>query len=218
MKSSNLSQDLSRDCLSEMAYVPAYKFWISEIVGAKIDELGKCIEVGGVKVKKARVMGTVVKVYRSQTSEYAFLTIDDGTAQIRVKIFGEEVKEIEKWKIGDIVDVIGRVRFRDSEIYLVPEMLIKVKDPNWELLRKLQLLWLGKLRGRTKVQVEEEIVGDLNLKVIKAIKELDDGTGVEIGAISKRTGMKPEECETIIRELLIRGEIYEPKPKRYKVL
>ncbi|MCW1300879.1 MAG: OB-fold nucleic acid binding domain-containing protein [Candidatus Nanoarchaeia archaeon] len=201
-----------------MAYTSAYKFWINEIVGARIDDVERCIEVKGIKVKKARVMGTVVKVYRSQTSEYAFLTIDDGTAQIRVKIFGDEAKQIEKWKIGDIVDVIGRVRFKNSEIYLVPEILIRVKDPNWELLRKLQLLWLGKLREGGKVQVEEEIIGDLNLKVIRAIKELDDGTGAEVGVIARKVGIKPEECETIIKELLIRGEIYEPKPKRYKVL
>jgi hypothetical protein len=38
------------------------------------------------------------------------------------------------------VDVIGRVREYEGEIYMVPEVIARIDDPNWELLREMEVL------------------------------------------------------------------------------
>ncbi len=198
----------------------AYKLWIRDLVNGKINEGERCVEVRDLKVKKARILGSVIRKYESEDGKYAFIVLDDGSSSIRIKAFRESVPELKKVKVGDILDVIGRVRFKDSEIYLVPEIITKIRDPNWEIVRKLELLRLDKLRrkGHGGVEILEEVVEDVYTKVIKGIRELDSGEGVEVEELSKKLKLSKEECEKIIKELLVRGEIYEPKPRKYKIL
>ncbi|RLG19110.1 hypothetical protein DRN63_00330 [Nanoarchaeota archaeon] len=198
----------------------AYKLWIRDLVNGRINEGERCVEVRDLKVKKARILGSVIRKYESEDGKYAFIVLDDGSSSIRIKAFRESVPELKKVKVGDILDVIGRVRFRDSEIYLVPEIITKIRDPNWEIVRRLELLRLDKLRrkGHGGVEILEEVVEDVYTKVIKGIRELDSGEGVEVEELSKKLKLSKEECEKIIKELLVRGEIYEPKPRKYKIL
>ena len=198
----------------------AYKLWIRDLVNGRINEGERCVEVRDLKVKKARILGSVIRKYESEDGRYAFIVLDDGSSSIRIKAFRESVPELKKVKVGDILDVIGRVRFRDSEIYLVPEIITKIRDPNWEIVRRLELLRLDKLRrkGHGGVEILEEVVEDVYTKVIKGIRELDSGEGVEVEELSKKLKLSKEECEKIIKELLVRGEIYEPKPRKYKIL
>lgn len=198
----------------------AYKLWIRDLVNGKINEGERCVEVRDLKVKKARILGSVIRKYESEDGKYAFIVLDDGSSSIRIKAFRESVPELKKVKVGDILDVIGRVRFKDSEIYLVPEIITKIRDPNWEIVRRLELLRLDKLRrkGHGGIEILEEVVEDVYTKVIKGIRELDSGEGVEVEELSKKLKLSKEECEKIIKELLVRGEIYEPKPRKYKIL
>ncbi len=198
----------------------AYKLWIRDLVNGRINEGERCVEVRDLKVKKARILGSVIRKYESEDGKYAFIVLDDGSSSIRIKAFRESVPELKKVKVGDILDVIGRVRFKDSEIYLVPEIITKIRDPNWEIVRRLELLRLDKLRrkGHGGIEILEEVVEDVYTKVIKGIRELDSGEGVEVEELSKKLKLSKEECEKIIKELLVRGEIYEPKPRKYKIL
>jgi RPA family protein len=96
------------------------------------------IEINGEKISRVRVLATVIDKFVSESGDYAALTLDDTTDTIRCKIFGdlEIIENIEK---GDLVDVIGKVREYNEEIYIQPEIIVKITDPNLEVLRKLEI-------------------------------------------------------------------------------
>lgn len=48
--------------------------------------------------------------------------------------------ELSGFNVGDLIDVIGRVREFEGEVYLVPDFIFRVEDSNWELVRELEIL------------------------------------------------------------------------------
>jgi len=96
------------------------------------------IEINGDKIARVRVLATVIDKFVSESNEYATLTLDDTTDTIRCKIFGD-LNIIENIEKGDVVDVIGKVREYNGEIYIQPEIIVKIDNPNFEVLRKLEI-------------------------------------------------------------------------------
>jgi len=110
------------------------------------------IEVNGMKISRVRVLATVIDKFVSEDGNYATLTLDDTTDTIRCKIFMnsnfsdnisrqnlidlETINNIEK---GDLIDVIGKIREYNEERYIQPEIIVKIEDPNFEVLRKLEI-------------------------------------------------------------------------------
>jgi len=110
------------------------------------------IEVNGMKISRVRVLATVIDKFVSEDGNYATLTLDDTTDTIRCKIFMnsnfsdnisrqnlidlEAINNIEK---GDLIDVIGKIREYNEERYIQPEIIVKIEDPNFEVLRKLEI-------------------------------------------------------------------------------
>ena len=94
----------------------------------------------GHHVTRARVMGTVVDKFVREDRSYATLRLDDGSGTISIRAWREGVPELDSFSIGALVDVIGRVREFEGEIYLVPELILRVDDPNWELVRELEII------------------------------------------------------------------------------
>lgn len=89
---------------------------------------------------RARVMGTIVDKFVREDHGYGVLRLDDGSETTSLRAWREGVPELDRFNIGDLVDVIGRVREFDGEIYLTPELILRVEDPNWELVRELEIL------------------------------------------------------------------------------
>jgi len=96
------------------------------------------IEINGNKISRVRVLATVIDKFVSDNNEYASLTLDDTTDTIRCKIFGD-LSMLENIEKGDVVDVIGRIREYNGELYILPEIIVKIDDPNFEVLRKLEI-------------------------------------------------------------------------------
>lgn len=71
---------------------------------------------------------------------YATLRLDDGSETISLRAWREGVPELAGFEVGDLIDVVGRVREFEGEVYLVPELILHVEDPNWELVRELEIL------------------------------------------------------------------------------
>ncbi|RLJ01347.1 MAG: hypothetical protein DRP10_04275 [Candidatus Aenigmatarchaeota archaeon] len=110
------------------------------------------IEVNGMKISRVRVLATVIDKFVSEDGNYATLTLDDTTDTIRCKIFMnsnfsdnlsrqnlidlETINNIEK---GDLIDVIGKIKEYNEERYIQPEIIVKIEDPNFEVLRKLEI-------------------------------------------------------------------------------
>lgn len=96
-------------------------------------------------VFRARVLGTVVEKFVREDQGYATLRLDDGSETISIRAWQDGVKELMEFNVGDLIDVIGRVREFEGEVYLVPELIMRVEDPNWELVRELEILRARKL-------------------------------------------------------------------------
>ncbi len=103
----------------------------------------------GEEVSRARILGTIVSKFTAEDGNYASLTVDDGTDTIRLKVF-KTVKPLDSFEIGDVVDVVGKIREYEGEIYIIPEFVRKVQDPNFELLRRLEIVY--KVMGMKKVK------------------------------------------------------------------
>ncbi len=147
----------------------------------------------GRKLSRVRILGTVVSVFESDDGQFNSITIDDGTDTIRVKTF-KGMKLLKELQPGDIIDVIGRVREYNGEIYLIPEIVHKIDDPNFETLRLLEIL-----RAEQEWKRKVELVEKNKDKPLEELKRF----------LFERYGIKESEVESILQA--------SSKPKEEKV-
>ncbi|MFN4133264.1 MAG: OB-fold nucleic acid binding domain-containing protein [Candidatus Hadarchaeales archaeon] len=201
----------------------------------------------GEEIVRGRILGTVVEKYVREDRGYATVRIDDGTGTIRVKAWRDAVRDLENLNVGDVVDVIGRVGEFEGEVYLGLELLSKVNDPNWELVRDLEIikkklealrrgvrpaveqrLEPGKLEIAQKPQVLPEAVDkdfpslevpeEIKEKVMTTVKEALADNGISTAEIAASTGISLKEAEDATRRLLVEGKIFEPVAGKFKSL
>ena len=164
----------------------------------------------GEKIARANVIGVVVD------KEEKSLVIDDGTAKIRLRAF-ENTPGLDNFLVGDIVNVIGKIREFNNERYLMPEIMKKTTK-KWLELRKMQLQGSATDNKKTEDAEEVEDVKKPLTKaeeVLSAIRKFDSGEGAAVELILSKVG---NDAENIINGLLRDGEIFEIRPGRLKVL
>ena len=146
----------------------------------------------GRRISRARILGLVVDKFTSDDNNYGTITIDDGTETIRCKLF-VNLALFATVNPGDLVDVIGKLREYNGEIYLVPE-IVRKKHPNFESLRLLEL----------------KKILDEQTKKISTIQELKKvaADATELKILAERKGLPKEDVESILEaEELIRSAI-----------
>jgi len=113
------------------------------------------------RILRVHTIATVIDKFISEDQNYGTLRVDDGSETIRLKAWRQDVQTLAGFKVGDLVEVIGRVREYEGEIYLVPEVIARVEDPNWELVRELEILRARKQAlaqgGRPRPEPKPEI-------------------------------------------------------------
>ncbi len=134
----------------------------------------------GRKLSRIRIMALVVDKFISEDGKYGVLTLDDSSETIRCKLFAD-IEMFEPIIVGNMVDVIGKVREYNGEKYILPELIKKIENPNWETLRMLEL---------AKIKIEQR-------KKIAKIKELQNQTS-DLEELKRLAGMPAEEVEGII--------------------
>lgn len=150
----------------------------------------------GLKISRARILGTVMTKFINDDKTYGFIVLDDETETIRLKIF-KNVKLIENIAQGDLVDAIGKVREYDGELYVMPEIVRRVDDPNFLILRRAELLEHGKYMEGVKRKIE-------GLK--KRTSDLE-----EIKKLAQAEGIEPDVAEAVAQ-----SEEDEPKDDKDK--
>jgi RPA family protein len=175
----------------------------------------------GDRISRARIMATIVAKFVAEDENFASVTLDDSTDTIRAKTF-KTAKPIDSFEVGDMVDLIGKVREYNDEIYIIPEVVTKVTDPNMELLRVLEIKKRlkeleetgAKEPAKNKEDKKTEDKEALRKEILNVIEKAKDGTSYkEIFEQIK----KPEELvEGVINELLAEGICYEPLPGKVK--
>lgn len=206
----------------------AYKVWISDLLNGKyVRQEGEWdpnyIQVHDLKVSRANIVAGVIEKYVSDNADYGFLSVDDSTGVIRVKVWKEDVKLIENIQVGDLVLIIGRPREMNSEIYVMAEIIKMIENKEWANVRKEEL------KKRFGVAVRAETVGDKAVeeeqiehattsdrqKVLSIIEKSDDISFDEIVDVTK---INQDEVSKIVKELLQEGEIYQPRAGIFKIV
>ncbi len=131
----------------------AIKLPIAEIIeGVEVDDSqgGRAFQTNLGLIRRARILGIVLSRYSSEKEDkkpYTSLTLDDGTGGIRIKAWGADATSLAQYEKGVVLDIIGRVRSYQEEIYLTSELEILVIDPIWELIRRLEIVKHYKDKG-----------------------------------------------------------------------
>lgn len=133
-----------------MKRMTAIRATISDIVNGTFgeDNGAHVTSSYGVELRRVVVVGFVVKKYTSVPKDggkkFTTITLDDGTDTINVNVWGEEESALLEGVKHDILAlVIGKIRKSknpdyEDNIYLVPEIVKEVTDPNYMALHLLE--------------------------------------------------------------------------------
>ena len=194
----------------------AYKMRIGDVLKGKpmMDE-GKFLflEIGDRKVVRINVLANCVDKYVQEgEKQFASLTVDDASGQIKLKAFGDDIGPLKEVLQGDTLQIIGNVREWNGELYVIPEVIKKV-DPQWLLVRKLEIQ-----NARKDMPVAEN--GDSSLKngIMQKIKDAETDGGIDIDTIIMDIEASPDLINGDIKKLLEEGLVYEPRPGRLRYL
>ena len=200
----------------------AYKLRIGDIlIGKPVvnEERFSFLEFGDKKIVRINVLGNIVDRYESEGGDgrrkYVFLTLDDGSGQIRLKIFGDDYEKFKDIVQGQTVVVIGVLRNWNNETYISPE-IIREMDPRYLLVRKLEI---EKDKAINAKPVEKAQIVAIKDKILELIKNSEENNGIEVDEITQKFHETPQTIiNQEIQKLLEEGIVFEPRPGKIRWL
>lgn len=203
----------------------AYKLRIGDLLKAKIilDESGEnpnpklqFVELGDKKILRVNIIANIIDKFESEGERrFASITLDDGSGQIRARLFGEEIQKFQDLIQGDTIIIIGILKSFNEELYILPN-IIKKTDPKYLLIRKLEI---EKSFPKPLTQEQKQEVRALRDEVIDMVKNAESNEGIDKEEIiMKLKNSRPELINQEIQKLLEEGIIYEPRPGRVRYL
>ncbi len=200
----------------------AFKYRIGDLlIGKPIfdtqTERFNFLELGDKKIVRINIVGNIVDKYESEgEKQYIFFTIDDGSGQIKLKSFGDDVTKFKGISHGQTTTVIGVLRNFNNETYIAPE-IIKETDPKYLLVRKLELE--GERTQNTPTPETKEEVIAIKDKLIEKIKASEEGGGIEIDKIiMELRETSPYIINQEVQKLISEGIVFEPRPGKLRYL
>ena len=194
----------------------------------------------GVELRRVVVVGFVVSKFNKEPGaeggkRFMSVTLDDGTDTIRIKVWGEEEAALLEGVKEDILAlVIGKVRKYEDEIYLVPEIVKEVTDPNYMGLHLLERYQAILTRSGISAAVNTDegqqqlttiVGGPTSSSLSGFIKQIlnyielhatPKGVNLkDIVAFFEEKGKKPIDIQTKIFKLIEDGYINEITPSCY---
>ena len=193
------------------------------------------ITINDTQVSRVRMICTIVNKFTNDERKSGTIILDDGTEVISMRAWENEFHLIDNTAIGQLVEVVGRVRVYNDEVYLTPEIVKKV-HPDWLVLRKLEQGKEPKQSEEKKEEKKEETPvlrvkdakrSDSDVEESSVDSELKDGVfnlikdkgsaGATMDDLVKIVGDKTT-TKGILKELLEDDMIFEPRAGKYKVL
>lgn len=182
--------------------------------------------IGEEKISRINLIGIIIGI--DHNGNYETLLVEDGTGKISVRSF-EQKTSFSKLKIADAIQIIGRPREFNSEIYIIPEIIKLINNKKWIDVRlyELQKSPLSKFEVENiqegnkefdEMNVSEELIDEkvTNLeRIYNLIKKLDKGPGADYKTVMEQAG---EKARILIEKLLKEGEIFEIAPGKLKIL
>ncbi|MBI3033976.1 hypothetical protein HYY72_02355 [Candidatus Woesearchaeota archaeon] len=198
----------------------AYRIAISRLLGGRLvegsDESPSYVAISDRQISRVNIIGTVI----TKSAEGQDFLVDDGTGTVRLRGFGSKIMSFD---VSDIINVIGRVRFYNQELYISIEIASKA-DEKLMKLRALELEMNALLErespditeGEQAIE-EEDFSAAIQLREL--IRELDrsnEGKGADIMEVARKSSLS--DAEEQIMSLIQLGEVFEIRPGRLKVL
>jgi len=197
----------------------AFKIRISEILMGKPVMNGEkfsFLEIGNKKIVRVNIAGNIVDKYESQgETKYLVLTLDDGSGQIKLKAFGDDVDKFKEIMQGQTVVMIGVLRHWNNEVYVQPE-IIKEHDAKYLLLRKLEL---GKEAPTAENPVDKKEIIAVKDRILGKIKNSEEQGGIEKDKIILELNDIPSEIiNQEVQKFIEEGIVFEPRPGKVRYL
>ncbi len=228
---------------------PAIHCWIKHLDESSYSEDEKVFYSIFGKLKRIRIITTIMKKIEKlvepgeEMVEFAekdnanvrvSFDLDDGTGLIRGLIDSSDPENFKEFTKGDVVDVVGTVSQRDGNKTLWIEIMKKINEPNFILLRNAEIINRIKKGDIQKIpiisdvntqakeiprelEVRELFEDELNSpkednfkdRVFNVIKtHTDGGTGISFAQLSKESKLPDTELRTYINDLLLESRIY----------
>jgi RPA family protein len=179
------------------------------------------ISSNGEKIYKIRLSGTIVsKYYGPKTDEkksFASLTIDDGTETIRVKAWEETADALNQFSEGEEIEIIGRPRLSEDEIYVLPDDFLKIEDYNKELYlrtKKIKRYVKKNLVIPSEKKSEEMDYLAEKEKVWEIIASSENSVSMDF--IISESKLDKSTVEKIVHDLMNNSDIYQPTEMMFK--
>jgi RecG-like helicase len=197
----------------------AYKFRIGDLLMGKPVMDGdrfSFLELGSRKIIRVNIIGNIIDKYESEGErKYIFFTLDDGSGQIKLKCFADDVNKFRNVSQGQTVLVIGSLRNFNNETYISPEIL-REEDTKYLLVRKLEI---EKEKNKNPQPMAREQIVAVKDKILGIIKEAEKDGGIEMDMIIMNLReISPEIINQEIKRLLEDGIIFEPRPGKMRWL
>jgi RPA family protein len=214
---------------------------VSDIVNGTFleDDGARVVSPFGVELRRVVLVGYIINRQSTQ-GNYASITIDDGTETIKAKAWGTEASSLDEVNNNMLVLLVGKVREYEGEVYIVPEIVSEVNDPNFMILHLLEryktMLTQGGLSIPTPTTLEESVIessiddsessekkatpkGALAKTILQYIKENSDPQGVSIQDIvdNIKGNYSKEKIQMEVIELMAADQIQEIKIGRYQI-
>jgi RecG-like helicase len=197
----------------------AFKLRIGDILLGKpvMDgERFSFLELGNRKIVRVNIIGNIVDKYENEGErKYIFFKLDDGSGQISLKVFGDDISKFKDITQGLTVLVIGVLRHWNNETYIQPE-IIKEQNTKYLLVRKLEL---EKIPSPKAPSMEKSKIVAIKDSIIDIIKEAEEEGGIEKEQlIIKLKDISPDIINQEIKKFLEEGIIFEPRPGKVRYL
>lgn len=196
-----------------------YKFRIGDLlIGKPIinQDRFSFLELGDKRIIRVNLIGNVIEKYENNGErKYSFITIDDGSGQIKLKTFGEDIDKLRNISQGQTILIIGVLRHFNNELYVSPE-IINETDPKYLLIRKLETEKNKTLNSQPAQNEEIKAIKD---KILDLIKNAESEGGIEREKIlSDLREASPEIINKEIQKFLEEGIVFEPRPGKVRWL
>jgi len=194
----------------------AFKLRVGQILSGKSiieAEKLKAIDLDGKQIIRVNLIANVIEKYMQDEGEkkYGSITLDDGSGNIKAKVFGDDLIKIKDLNQGDTIVTIGMLRIWNGETYITPE-IIKKKEPAFLLVRKLEI------EKEMPKSLDKTQLSALKDKLIEMIKAAEPQQGLEVEKAILELKESPEHINKEIKKLLEDGLIYEPRPGKLRWL
>jgi len=196
----------------------AYKLRINDLlIGKPIfdGERFSFLELGDKKIIRVNLIANIVDKYDSEgEKKYCFLTIDDGSGQIKIKAFADDADKLKNNFQGQTILTIGTLRYFNNELYISPE-IVKEYPSEYLLIRKLEI---EKQRSKDKPLLEKKQIIAVKDKILEKIKQ-SEPEGIEIDELIMKTPeASPDIINQEIKKMLEDGIVFEPRPGKLRWL